>query len=150
VHRDGAAAVNGRPALDATGLPVGYPFKPDLEVTPRQAREMLEQGAALLVDVRTPAEVQAARIKGAVDIPLGELGSRLGEIEKLLAGREDVALIVHCHVGGRSMKAALFLRERGLEHAKSMAGGIEAWSLGVDAAVPRYERSMAGAIRIIP
>ncbi len=142
--------MSGRPALDAAGLPVGYPFKPDLEVTPRQAREMLERGAALLVDVRTPAEVQAARIEGAVNIPLGELESRLDDIERLLAGREDGALVVHCHLGGRSMKAALFLRERGLEHAKSMAGGIEAWSLGVDPGVPRYERTMTGAIRVVP
>jgi len=40
-------------------------------------------------------------------------------------------------MGGRSMKAALFLRGQGID-AKSMAGGIDAWSLDIDPGVPRY------------
>lgn len=142
--------MSGRPALDAAGLPVGYPFKPEYEVTARRAREMLEGGAAVLIDVRSKDEWDRARIEGAVLIPLGELESRLDEIAALSRARGDAPVVAHCHLGGRSMKAALFLRQRGFDDAKSMAGGIDAWSLGVDPNVPRYERGVTGAIRIIP
>ncbi len=142
--------MSARPALDAAGLPLGYHFKPEYEVTARQAREMLDRGAAVLIDVRNRDEWDRAKIEGAVLIPLGELESRLDEIAALSGARGGAPIVAHCHLGGRSMKAALFLRQRGFDDAKSMAGGIDAWSLGVDANVPRYERTVTGAIRVIP
>lgn len=138
------------PPLDGRGLPQGYPFKPDYEITPRDAKDRAAAGTAVIIDVRTPAEHAAARIDGATLIPLHELEQRVAEIEAMIADREDAAIVVHCHHGARSMKAALFLRDRGLPNAVSMAGGIEAWSLGVDPAVPRYERGPTGAIRVTP
>lgn len=121
-------------ALDPRGLPPGYPFKPDLEITPRDLRALIEAGRVMLVDCRTTAEARAARIAGAQLIPLDELSKQVEQIEEDLAGRQ---LVVHCHHGGRSMKAALFLRQRGLS-AKSLAGGIDLWSLDIDPTVPRY------------
>jgi rhodanese-related sulfurtransferase len=38
----------------------------------------------------------------------------------------------------RSLDAVVWLRQQGVEHAKSMAGGIERWSVEVDPRVPRY------------
>lgn len=38
----------------------------------------------------------------------------------------------------RSLRVATWLRERGFGSAQSMAGGIDAWSDGVDPSVPRY------------
>ncbi|MFM9996648.1 MAG: rhodanese-like domain-containing protein [Phycisphaerales bacterium] len=139
-----------RPALDDRGLPAGYPFKPEYEITPRDARDAAAAGRAVIIDVRTAPEHAASRITGATLIPLHELEGRVGEIEAMIDGREDAAIVVHCHHGVRSIKAMLFLRDRGLPNAVSMAGGIEAWSLAVDAAVPRYERGPGGAIRVIP
>ena len=121
-------------ALDERGLPVGYPFHAELEVTPREVKDQLASGQVYLVDCRTPAEAAVAKIDGAVLIPLDVLASKADEIEAV-AG--DTPIVVHCHMGGRSMKAALFLRSRGVE-ARSMAGGIDAWALAVDPAVPRY------------
>jgi rhodanese-related sulfurtransferase len=118
--------------LDARGLPSGYPFKPDLEITPREVKAAMAE--IYLIDCRTQAEWATANIPGAVLIPLHTLESRVNDIE---AQAGDKPVVVLCHMGGRSMKAALFLRGRGID-AKSMAGGIEAWSLGVDPAVPRY------------
>ena len=57
---------------------------------------------------------------------------RLEEIDK---ARETVIV---CHVGGRSMQAALFLRARGYDNVYNLAGGIDAWSRTVDPGVPRY------------
>ena len=38
----------------------------------------------------------------------------------------------------RSLQVANWLREQGIAECQSMAGGIDAWSVTVDPAVPRY------------
>ena len=73
-----------------------------------------------LIDVREPDEWEAGRIEGARHIPLGELGNRLGEIDR---GRPVVAV---CRSGSRSGKAADALRARGYD-AENLDGGMQAW-----------------------
>ncbi len=120
--------------LDDRGLPVGYPFKPELEVTPREVRALLMEGRVCLVDCRTPDEARTARIEGAVLIPLNDLPRQVEDLQDLAEGRE---VVVHCHMGGRSLRAVLYLKGRGIE-ARSMAGGIDLWSVDIDGSVPRY------------
>lgn len=117
-------------------IPTGYPFQPELEITPREASERLRRGddRFLLIDCREQGEWETARVEGATLIPLGQIQSRIEEIES--AGRPEVAVI--CHHGRRSMKAAMLLRQLGIEGAMSVAGGIDWWSRSVDASVPRY------------
>jgi sulfur-carrier protein adenylyltransferase/sulfurtransferase len=88
----------------------------------------------LLLDVREPAEIEKAAIEGSLRIPLADLPARLPELE---AWRER-PVVVHCHRGGRSARAARLLEERGFRDVANLAGGIEAWSLTVDPSVPRY------------
>ncbi len=90
--------------------------------------------AMTLIDVREKDEVEKAKIEGALWIPLGDLEARLGELE---AVREQ-PIVVHCHHGGRSTKAVRLLLAQGFATAENLDGGIEAWSLTVDASVPRY------------
>jgi len=49
----------------------------------------------------------------------------------------DKPVIVYCHHGVRSRQVAGFLREQGYD-ARSLAGGIDAWSQQIDPACPRY------------
>lgn len=122
--------------LDDRGLPPGYPFKPEWELTPRQIKSALAAPTPLiLLDCRRQSEWDTARIQGAILIPLDELAARLPEVEALADG--DTTIAVHCHHGVRSLKAAAFLRQHGI-HAYSMAGGIDLWSAAVDPSVPRY------------
>ncbi|MBI4347550.1 MAG: molybdopterin-synthase adenylyltransferase MoeB [Elusimicrobia bacterium] len=86
----------------------------------------------VLVDVREPHEYEIARIPGSLLIPLGQLPERLSELSK-----ED-DLVVHCKMGGRSMKAAKLLLEKGFKRVTNVAGGINAWSERVDPNVPKY------------
>jgi len=88
----------------------------------------------LLVDCREPDEYAHVRIEGAVLIPLQELPGRAAELAQDRAGR----IVVHCHHGGRSLKAANWLRQNGYPQAQSMAGGIDAWAVEVDATLKRY------------
>ncbi len=106
------------------------------EVSVPDVKTMRDRGEAfLLLDVRNPDEYAICKIEGALLVPLGELGKRLDEVKRMANGKPVVA---HCHHGGRSLNAASMLREAGMAGARSMAGGIEAWSLLVDAKVARY------------
>jgi molybdopterin/thiamine biosynthesis adenylyltransferase/rhodanese-related sulfurtransferase len=92
-----------------------------------------KQGKQLLVvDVREPHELRMASFPGAVHIPLRQLPARLGELDPHLP------LVTLCHTGVRSLKAREILMAAGFNNVRSVAGGIDAWSREVDAAVPRY------------
>ena len=88
----------------------------------------------LLVDCREPDEFALVKIPGARLLPLGELPARLAELEPYRERR----IVVHCHHGGRSLRAANWLRANGFSQAQSLAGGIDAWAQQIDSALPRY------------
>ena len=105
----------------------------NLEITPADVKARLEQGEKLvLIDVREPWEYALCRIEGAKHVPLGTLAASL----ETLPDVDEV--ICYCHHGMRSLDAAAWLRFQGIERAKSLAGGIERWSIEIDPQVPRY------------
>jgi adenylyltransferase/sulfurtransferase len=105
------------------------------EVSAAVVQAMLERGDDfLLLDVREPDEFEASRIEGSKLVPLGELESRLAELEEW----KERPIVVHCHKGGRSAKASELLTAKGFIRVTNLAGGIDAWSLTVDVDVPRY------------
>lgn len=107
---------------------------PEWEIHPMDVNNLLLEGNIVLLDVRTPGEWEVARIRGSVLLPLAELPHRLHEIQH----HQSKSVIVHCHHGMRSLRAVKWLREQGFMHAKSMAAGIDGWSLWIDPTVPRY------------
>ena len=86
----------------------------------------------VLVDVREPFEWDIARIPGAILIPLGELPSRLSELNP------TDELVIQCKSGGRSANAVQFLQAQGFSKVSNLTGGILAWSERIDSSVPRY------------
>jgi len=88
-----------------------------------------------LIDVRTPGEVQAGTIPGAVNIPLDELRDRLQEIPK------DKELFVFCQVGLRGYLAARILNQRGFS-ARNLTGGYKTYceTLGITGGKPALAR----------
>lgn len=130
-----------QPPIDpASGLPVGYPFRPDWEITPKALAALLAKGlpeGAILLDCRRDEEFAFNRIKGAVQIEMGQTESRADELETPDGGRSH-PVYVYCHHGRRSMHVTATLRALGFSGARSVAGGIDAWSLGVDPGVRRY------------
>jgi sulfur-carrier protein adenylyltransferase/sulfurtransferase len=85
----------------------------------------------VLLDVREQEEYDTAKIAGSKLIPLGALSGRLAELDK------NVPIVVHCHSGGRSNRAAQWLQSQGYK-ASNLAGGITAWSDRIDPSVPTY------------
>jgi rhodanese-related sulfurtransferase len=88
----------------------------------------------LLLDCRDPEEYALVRIPNARLLPLGELPVRAAELEPYRNRR----IVVHCHHGGRSLRAANWLRANGFPQAQSMAGGIDTWAEQIDPTLPRY------------
>ena len=108
----------------------------DFEITATEVKRRLDAGEKLhLIDVREPNEFAIARIEGSELIPMRQVP---GELQTLEARADEAPLIVFCHHGVRSLNVVNWLRNQGLEACQSMAGGIDAWSLGIDPTVPRY------------
>lgn len=102
-----------------------------LDIPTQEAASLIRDGRVLLVDCREPWEFELAQIPGALLAPLGELSTRAAEFPR------DRPVVVYCHHGVRSRHGALVLRGFGFE-ARSLAGGIEAWSTHIDPSVPHY------------
>jgi adenylyltransferase/sulfurtransferase len=106
-----------------------------LEIDPVTVKRRLQEGREfLLLDCREPDEYAWVHIDEAQLIPMSELGSRLSELGDDL----QRPIVVYCHHGGRSLRVAQWLRQQGWRYVQSMIGGIDAWSLRVDPAKPRY------------
>ena len=73
-------------------------------------------------------------LPGSVLVPLSELLDRLHDVSP----PAGTSVVVYCHHGVRSLSGAAMLTGAGFADVASLAGGIEAWSLTVDPAVPRY------------
>lgn len=118
-----------------TGLPRGYNYRPDWEVTPRQVRDRLHAGEDLvLLDCRTPDEYALCKIEGAQLVPLQMLNQYVDQLEEL----RDRSVVVHCHHGGRSLQMTAVLRQQGFADVKSMAGGIDVWAQDIEPGMTRY------------
>jgi len=87
------------------------------QLTPAEAADHTE---ATLLDVREAGELADGRIAGSTHIPLGQLPTRVFELD---LSRPVIAV---CRSGGRSSQAAQFLAAQGYDVA-NLAGGMAAW-----------------------
>jgi rhodanese-related sulfurtransferase len=74
----------------------------------------------LVIDVREPQEYEEGHVPGAPLIPMGDVVERVDEFP----ATDEVLLI--CRSGGRSRRAAEWLRAQGID-AVNIAGGTVAW-----------------------
>lgn len=115
-------------------------FGPSLKATdPEAAYQLMRQGACL-IDVREPAEVAGLRIKGAVNIPLGEI-QRFGPgalARRGVTPGEGESVLVLCRSGARSRMACVLLQQTLGDRVLNVAGGILAWQA---ARLPTVRRS---------
>ena len=105
---------------------------PSLEV--EQLRDMMNQPVKpFILDVREKWENDLCKIEGSQLMPLSTLPADFARLPK------DGPLVVHCHHGGRSARAVMFLQQQGYENAFNLKGGIHAWASRIDPAVKTYE-----------
>ncbi len=93
------------------------------QVTVQEFVELREQDPQriALLDVREPAEWGGGIIEKSVRIPLGELVSRTGELDR------ERLLVVHCRGGYRSSIATSLLRRAGFRNIANLTGGFDSW-----------------------
>ena len=89
------------------------------EIDVDQLEELVAAGVSV-VDVREPMEFDEAHVPGAVLIPMGQVGARLGELDK----KSPVYLI--CRSGHRSAVMGELLEAEGFDTV-NVAGGTLAW-----------------------
>jgi rhodanese-related sulfurtransferase len=104
-----------------------------MQVSPADLDAQLKGGAPVrLVDVRTREEYEAVHIGGSV------LLSQDLMQEGLMKWDRSQPLVLIDHLGTRSLDAAAYFTGHGFANAKSLRGGIDAWSSEVDPSLPRY------------
>ena len=94
-------------------------------ITVKEAHQMLEEEpeGIILLDVGTEEEYKEEHLPDAINIPLSELESRIGELDK------SKKIIVYCRSGDRSRTASGTLVQQGFENVYNMLGGIEEWKV---------------------
>jgi rhodanese-related sulfurtransferase len=103
------------------------------EIEPAELKARRERGDMVVVlDVREPEEIAIAPFPDAIHIPMGDIPSRLTELNP------DSEWVVVCHHGVRSAHVAMYLARMGFERVSNLNGGIDAWSLTADPSTPRY------------
>ena len=79
-------------------------------------------GQPFLLDVRTPQEFASGHIPGAVNIPVDDLRSRMGELPR------DRKIAAYCQVGQRGYLATRILQQNGFA-ASNIGGGYKTYKL---------------------
>ncbi len=110
-----------------------------LEVSPKAVAEMQARGERVrLLDLRTREEWEAVHLPGAEFVSQELIQQLMGK-----AGQEGL-MVFYDHSGASSIDAAAYFAGHGFNNAKFLRGGIDAWSIEVDASVPRYKLEQTG------
>ena len=120
-----------------------------LEITTDELASVL-QTSATLVDVREPGEYVSGHVPGALLMPMGQLPSRVGELDRA------APVYVVCASGNRSATMADFLAAQGFT-AYSVAGGTSTWArsgrdvvTGTTPTNTDHDTVTSGAITVVP
>lgn len=84
---------------------------------------ILAKPGALLVDVRGEDEWQEGHIDGALLMPLAVVPYKISEYAK----NRQVPIVVYCHSGNRSFRAAQMLEQLGYSEIYDLVGGFTAY-----------------------
>jgi NADPH-dependent 2,4-dienoyl-CoA reductase/sulfur reductase-like enzyme/peroxiredoxin family protein/TusA-related sulfurtransferase/rhodanese-related sulfurtransferase len=85
----------------------------------------LDKNNAVLIDVRSPMEVELGTIAGSINIPVDDLRQRIDEITK------DKDIYIFCQVGLRGYLAYRILAQKGYSSIKNLSGGYKTYQLAI-------------------
>ncbi len=93
------------------------------DVPPAEFKKLIDTDDVILLDVRTPKEVQQGHIKGSSSINFYSKDF----VEKINLINKEKAICVYCRSGNRSSKAAKILQKNGFNRIYNLDGGVKAW-----------------------
>lgn len=105
----------------------GKTMEHDQKISQEEARERMEAGDVIVLDVREQEEYDSGHIPGAVLLPLGAID---GESAAEAIPKKDATVLVYCRSGSRSKRAAKALAELGYTGVYEF-GGIMTWPYDV-------------------
>jgi len=94
-----------------------YESRKEMKASSKQALDWLEDGRAVLVDIRFKEEQQAWSMGFGLKIPLNELPNRLNELPK------DKIIVTACPHKDRATIAMVYLRTKGFD-ARYLTDGL--------------------------
>ena len=94
------------------------------EISSSELKEKLEKGDKFyIIDLRDPEEFGSDHIPNSILIPLAELEEHLDDFNP------SDEFVIHCKMGGKSVKAIESMKEKGFQNVKCLQGGIHGWGL---------------------
>jgi rhodanese-related sulfurtransferase len=98
------------------------------EITPVDAEraKIMMKKAALVLDVREPAEYQSGHLPHAINVPRGVLEFKVGNHPEL--NEFERSILIYCKNGGRSTLAAYTLIQMGFTQVEMLNGGFDGWA----------------------
>ncbi|MEY8876292.1 MAG: rhodanese-like domain-containing protein [Leptothrix sp. (in: b-proteobacteria)] len=91
-------------------------------VSASEAVQLINREKAVVIDVCEPAEFAGGHIKGARNIPAGQVTDGKG-----LPSNKALPLVLVCASGARASRAAGTLRKAGFERVHVLSGGMSGW-----------------------
>jgi len=88
-----------------------------------QAIQLINREKAVVIDVCEPEEFAAGHVKGAKNVPLGQLEEKLPQTVK----NKAVPVILVCAKGARAQRAVGVAKKLGFDNAQALSGGLTAW-----------------------
>ncbi len=92
-------------------------------ISPAEAVQCMNRDKGVVIDVCSATEFAQSHVKGAVNVPLDELESRLASTVK----NKNTPLILVCAAGTRSKRAQAVAQKLGYVQVHSLQGGLKAW-----------------------
>jgi rhodanese-related sulfurtransferase len=129
-------ARNGGLSVDEVAVTILTAHEADsrMQISPVELSGRLKEGEPLpLIDVRSREEWDAVHLEGATFFTQELMQEMLSTWPK------DREFVFVCHHGIRSLDAAAYFLGHGFAKARSLSGGLDAWSLEVDQGLPRYQ-----------
>ena len=102
-------------------------------LTPAAAVQLMNSEDVIVLDVREPAETTGGKISKAIQIPVGAVAKRVGELDK----HKNKTVLVYDKTGARAGIACKELQRNGFEKVYSLNGGMAAWQ---DAHLPTSKK----------
>lgn len=118
--------------VNLAGMIASNVIRGDVELAPWSE---LHTAGAVLLDVREPSEFRGGCIDGAVNIPLGRLRERMGELPR------DREIWVNCAIGQRAYYACRILSQHGFQ-VRNLSGGFNTYR--VQYPEKRFQPATAG------
>jgi NADPH-dependent 2,4-dienoyl-CoA reductase/sulfur reductase-like enzyme/peroxiredoxin family protein/rhodanese-related sulfurtransferase/TusA-related sulfurtransferase len=112
---------SARDPINIIGFLAGNVLRGDLETVDWNTVDKMDREKNVFLDVRDPEELAIGMIDGSLNIPLGELRSRLNEIP------HSKRVVVYCQVGQRGYFATRILKQNGFD-AVNLNGGYKTYS----------------------